>query len=52
MIWLGLLVMLLLGLQHWLLQPLLLLGSALFELRALPWLAIGLLLWLMAGRRA
>jgi len=49
LIWLALLVTLLMSLDHWLVNPLLGLGSALLQLRALPWLAIGLLLWLLAG---
>lgn len=47
---LTLLLVLLLSLHHWLLEPLLRLGEALVELRALPWLGLALLAWLIAGR--
>jgi hypothetical protein len=47
---LTLLLVLLLSIHHWLLEPLLSLGEAMVELTALPWLALGLLAWLIAGR--
>ena len=45
-----LLVLLLMALHHWLLQPLLLAGTWLLELRPLPWLLLAGLAWLLAGR--
>lgn len=46
-----LLITLLLGLNHWLLEPLLFASSELLELKLLPWLALGLLAWLLAGEQ-
>ena len=50
MILLTLLVGVLLTLAHWLLEPLTGWGEALLELRLIPWLALGVLAWLLAGR--
>ena len=47
---LTLLVGVLLTLTHWLLEPLTGWGETLLELRLLPWLALGVLAWLLAGR--
>jgi len=44
-----LLLILLLGLNVWLLEPALAFGSKLLELRPLPWLALGISAWLLAG---
>lgn len=49
---LGLLILLTCGLCHWLLEPLLALGAALLNLVVLPWLALTLLLWILAGSPA
>ena len=46
-----LLISLLLGLNRWLLEPLLSASSDVLELNLLPWLAIGLLAWLLAGEQ-
>ena len=45
-----LLLALLLGLHHWLMEPLLWLGEAALELRALPWLLLVVLAWVVSGR--
>ena len=49
MIWMSLLLLVLLGLHHWLMEPLLRAGTAVFELGWLPWLLLGLLAWVRAG---
>jgi hypothetical protein len=49
MIWVSLLLLVLLGLHHWLMEPLLRAGTAVFELSWLPWLLLGLLAWVLAG---
>ena len=36
---------------HWLMSPLSAVLTPLLELHPLPWLAVGLLLWLLAGQR-
>lgn len=52
MVILTLLVALVLGLNHLLLEPLTVLLTPLFELQGLfPWLALGLGAWFLAGRR-
>ena len=48
---LTLLVLVLLTLNHWLLETLTGWGESLLELRLLPWLALGVGAWLLAGRR-
>ena len=45
-----LLIAALLGLNHWLLEPAVQASSELLELKLLPWLALGVAAWLMAGR--
>ena len=50
MIPLLLLLTLLLGLHAWLLEPTVLAITALLELSALPWLALGVAAWVLAGR--
>jgi hypothetical protein len=45
-----LLVAVLLGFNHWLLEPALIASSSVLELKQLPWLLLGLLAWLLAGR--
>jgi len=50
MIALLVLLALLLGLSHWLLEPLVQLGTRLLELTLLPWLTLALAAWLLAGR--
>lgn len=50
--WLIVLLTLYLAPNHWLLTPLLNWSSGLLEGRALPWLGVILLAWLMAGRTA
>jgi hypothetical protein len=45
-----LLLALLLGLHHWLMEPLLSLGEAALELRALPWLLLAVMAWGLSGR--
>ena len=47
---LTLLVSVLLTLNHWLLETLTGWGESLLELRLLPWLALGVGAWLLAGR--
>lgn len=49
---LGLLVLIVAALCHWLLAPLLAWGTWLLNLVVLPWLALLLLAWLLAGRPA
>lgn len=49
---LGLLLLITLGLGHWLLLPLLAAGTWLLNLTALPWLLVALGAWLLAGRPA
>lgn len=44
-----LLLSVLLALHHWLLEPLINWGTALLDLRALPWLSLAVLSWLLAG---
>lgn len=44
-----LLLLVLTALHHWLLEPLMVAGEALLELRLLPWLALALLGWVLAG---
>lgn len=46
-----LLIAVLLGFNHWLLEPLVTLSSDLLELKKLPWLLLALAAWLLAGRR-
>ena len=50
MILLTLLIGVLLALNYWLLEPFTAWGEALLELRLLPWLVLGVLAWLLAGR--
>lgn len=50
MILLTLLVGVLLALNAWLLEPLTAWGESLLELRLLPWLVLGVVAWLLAGR--
>ena len=50
MIALLVLLALLLGLSHWLLEPLVQLGTTLLELTWLPWLVLLLGAWLLAGQ--
>ena len=50
MIALLVLLALLLGLSHWLLEPLVQLGTTVLELTWLPWLALLLAAWLLAGQ--
>jgi len=45
-----LLVALLLGFNHWLLEPALIASSELLELKLLPWLLLAIVVWLLAGR--
>ena len=45
-----LVIAVLMGLNHWLLEPALQASSDLLELKLLPWLALGLAAWLVAGR--
>ena len=45
-----LLVAVLLGFNQWLLEPALIASSSVLELKQLPWLLLGLLAWLLAGR--
>ncbi len=52
MLWLVLSVVVLMGLCHALLEPLLGWGTPLFELRGGVWIALALLGFLLAGRRA
>ena len=47
-----LLLLVLLGLHHWLMEPLLAAGEGLLELRGLPWLTLAGLAWLLSGRGA
>jgi hypothetical protein len=49
MIWMSLLLLVLLSLHHWLMEPLLRAGTAVFELSWLPWLLLGPLTWVLAG---
>lgn len=49
---LGLLLLITLGLGHWLLLPLLAAATWLFNLMAFPWLLVALGAWLLAGRPA
>ena len=51
MIALVLLLVVLLAMHHWVMEPVMALGEALLELRALPWLAVAALAWLLAGPR-
>lgn len=46
-----LLIAALLGINHWLLEPAVKASTDLFELRLLPWLLLGTLAWLLAGRQ-
>lgn len=50
MINLLLLLSMLLALHHWLLEPLMRWSAAVLELGSLPWLALMVLAWLLAGR--
>ena len=43
---------LLLGLSHWLLEPLVTWSSQLLELQALPWLLLIAMAWVLAGKPA
>lgn len=52
MIALALVLTLLLGLHHWLLEPVLELSEALLELRGLPWLLLAVGASLLSGRNA
>ncbi|MFM9041602.1 MAG: hypothetical protein ACKOHJ_05055 [Vulcanococcus sp.] len=45
-----LLIAALLGINHWLLEPGIQGASAVLEFAGLPWLLLGLLAWLLAGR--
>jgi len=45
-----LLIAALLGFNHWLLEPAVQASTDLFELKLLPWLALGVAAWLVAGR--
>ena len=45
-----LLIAALLGFNHWLLEPAVQASSDLLELKLLPWLALGVAAWLLAGR--
>ena len=45
-----LLIAALLGLNHWLLEPAVQASSDLLELKLLPWLVVGVAVWLLAGR--
>ena len=45
-----LLIAALLGLNHWLLEPAVQASTDLFELKLLPWLALGVAAWFVAGR--
>ena len=45
-----LLIAVLLGFNHWLLEPLVILSSELLELKQLPWLLLAVAAWLLAGR--
>lgn len=47
---LGLLLLITSALCHWLLEPLLAIGTALLNLTALPWLVLAVGVWLLAGR--
>ena len=49
MAWMVLLVVALMSLNHWLMEPLLQLGTGLFEGQAVGWLLLLLLLWVTAG---
>ncbi|MFM2079800.1 MAG: hypothetical protein RLZZ219_482 [Cyanobacteriota bacterium] len=44
-----LLLLVLTGLHHWLVEPLMVWGAALLELHLLPWVLLGALAWLLAG---
>jgi hypothetical protein len=46
------LLLVLLSLHHWLVEPLLLAGEGLLELGAMPALTLAVLAWLLAGERA
>ena len=52
MIALVLLLVVLLAMHHWVMEPVMAWGEVLLELRALPWLAIATLAWLLAGPRS
>jgi len=45
-----LLIAALLGINHWLLEPGIREAIAVLEFAGLPWLLLGLLAWLLAGR--
>jgi hypothetical protein len=45
-----LLMVVLLAAHHWLMEPLLLWGEAVLELRWLGWLAMAVVAWVLAGR--
>ncbi|WP_411871749.1 hypothetical protein [Vulcanococcus limneticus] len=47
--WLVLLVVAVMGLNHWLMEPLLKLGTGLFEGRSIGWLLLGVVVWITAG---
>lgn len=47
---LGLLLLITDALSHWLLEPLLAVGTWLLNLAALPWLMLAVAGWLLAGR--
>lgn len=51
MLWLGVMVVVLMSLSHALLEPLLVWGTPLFELRGWFWIALVLLGFLLAGGR-
>ena len=44
-----LLIAVLLGFNHWLLEPLVIVSSELLELKQLPWLLLAMAAWLLAG---
>lgn len=44
-----LLTLVLLAAHHWLMEPLLLWGEAVLELRGMGWLVLAVLAWLLAG---
>ena len=45
-----LLVALVLGFNHWLLEPAVQTSSEVLELKLLPWLLLGIAAWLLAGQ--
>lgn len=47
--WIVLLVAAVMSLDHWLMEPLLNLGTGLFEGHAIGWLLLAVLVWITAG---